>query len=39
MPSLDKVAATAILYCFTFLYLAAAGGGAWSVDELRGRKL
>ena len=25
----------AILYCFVFLYLAAAGGGAWSVD--RGR--
>ena len=26
----------AILYCFVFLYLAAAGGGAWSVDRLRG---
>jgi putative oxidoreductase len=25
----------ALLYCFTFLYLAAAGGGAWSLDELR----
>ncbi len=24
----------AILYCFTFLYLAAAGGGAWSLDRL-----
>jgi putative oxidoreductase len=24
----------AALYCFTFLYLAAAGGGAWSVDNL-----
>lgn len=22
----------AVLYCFTFLYLALAGGGAWSVD-------
>ena len=22
----------ALLYCFVFLYLAAAGGGAWSVD-------
>ncbi len=21
-----------ILYCFTFLYIAAAGGGAWTVD-------
>ena len=28
----------AALYCFVFLYLAAAGGGAWSVDRLRGRK-
>lgn len=28
----------AILYCFVFLYLAAAGGGAWSLDSsLRGR--
>ena len=25
----------AILYCFVFLYLAAAGGGAWSVDQAR----
>ncbi len=25
----------AILYCFIFLYLAAAGPGAWSVDALR----
>ena len=25
----------AILYCFAFLYLAAAGPGAWSVDGLR----
>ena len=25
----------AILYCFVFLYLAAAGGGAWSVDAAR----
>ncbi len=25
----------AALYCFVFLYLAAAGGGAWSVDALR----
>ncbi len=28
----------AVLYCFTFLYLAAAGGGAWSVDNLLKRK-
>ena len=27
----------AILYCFVFLYIAAAGGGAWSLDRaLRG---
>ena len=25
----------AVLYCFVFLYLAAAGGSAWSVDALR----
>jgi putative oxidoreductase len=25
----------AILYCFIFLYLAAAGGGEWSVDARR----
>ncbi len=27
----------AILFCFIFLYLAAAGGGEWSVDAMRGR--
>lgn len=27
----------AVLYCFVFLYLAAAGPGAWSVDRLRTR--
>ncbi len=27
----------AALYCFVFLYLAAAGGGAWSVDQVRER--
>lgn len=26
----------AALYCFVFLYLSAAGGGAWSVDRMRG---
>jgi putative oxidoreductase len=25
----------AILYCFVFLYMAAAGGGAWSLDNAR----
>jgi putative oxidoreductase len=27
----------AVLYCFVFLYLAVAGGGSWSVDQLRCR--
>ena len=26
---------SAVLYCFLFLYFAAAGGGKWSVDALR----
>lgn len=26
----------AALYCFVFLFIAAAGGGAWSVDRARG---
>lgn len=26
----------AILFCFVFLYLAAAGGGPWSLDAKRG---
>jgi len=30
----------AVLYCFLFLFFAAAGGGAWSVDAMRrGRAL
>ena len=29
----------AILYCFTFLYLAVAGGGVWSLDELLHQRL
>jgi putative oxidoreductase len=28
---------SAVLYCFAFLYIAAAGGGKWSIDALRGR--
>jgi putative oxidoreductase len=28
----------AILYCFVFLYIAAAGGGPWSLDALRRRE-
>src|ERR1700712_4511214 len=29
----------AMLYCFIFLYLAAAGGGPWSVDAMRNRNV
>ena len=28
----------AILFCFVFLYIAAAGPGAWSIDALRMKK-
>lgn len=28
----------AVLFCFVFLFLAAAGGGAWSIDRLRAQK-
>lgn len=28
----------AVLYCFLFLYVAARGGGRWSLDGLRGRR-
>lgn len=28
----------AVLYCFVFLYLAAAGGGPWSIDAARSGK-
>ena len=27
----------ATLYCFVFLFIAAAGGGVWSVDQIRAR--
>jgi putative oxidoreductase len=27
----------AIVFCFVYLYLSAAGGGPWSVDAMRGR--
>jgi putative oxidoreductase len=27
---------SAVLYCFVFLYIAAHGGGKWSLDKLRG---
>lgn len=28
----------AVLFCFIFFYLAFAGGGAWSIDAMRGEK-
>ena len=28
----------AVLYCFVFLYIAAVGGGKWSVDAMRAAK-
>jgi putative oxidoreductase len=37
MPLLNQ-GEPAVLYCFIFLFLAAAGGGAWSVDGMRGRR-
>ena len=36
-PMLNKGEA-AVLFCFIFLYLAAAGGGPWSVDRLMRRR-
>jgi putative oxidoreductase len=27
----------AVLYCFIFLFLSVAGGGAWSIDRNRAR--
>jgi putative oxidoreductase len=29
----------AVLYCFIFLFLAAAGPGIWSVDAARGARI
>ncbi len=28
----------AVLYCFVFLFFAAAGAGAWSIDAMRARR-
>lgn len=30
--------AAAVLYCFIWLYISAAGAGPWSLDALRGRR-
>jgi len=37
MPALNQ-GELAVLYCFIFLFLAAAGGGSWSIDALLARK-
>lgn len=34
MPTLNG-GESAVLFCFVFLFLAAAGGGAWSIDSVR----
>lgn len=34
--TLNNGGEAAVFYCFAYLYLAAAGGGAWSLDKLRG---
>ena len=34
---LENMGDAAILYCFVFLYIAAAGPGAWSIDASRER--
>jgi putative oxidoreductase len=36
-PTLNQ-GEVAILFCFVFLYIAAAGPGAWSIDSVRARK-
>lgn len=36
-PTLNQ-GEVAILFCFVFLYIAAAGPGAWSIDSARMRK-
>jgi putative oxidoreductase len=33
--TVNNMGEPAVLNCFIFLYLAVAGGGAWSVDRLR----
>lgn len=33
----ENMGEPALLYCFIFLYLAAAGGGTWSIDALRNK--
>jgi putative oxidoreductase len=37
-PSLNQ-GEPAVLYCFVFLFFAAAGPGAWSLDSVREKRL
>jgi putative oxidoreductase len=36
MPILNQ-GELAIMFCFVFLFISAAGGGTWSVDAVRGK--
>jgi len=36
MPMLNQ-GELAVLYCFVFLFIAAAGAGSWSIDAMRAR--
>ncbi|MCP3178348.1 DoxX family protein [Desulfuromonas sp. KJ2020] len=38
LPIINK-GELAVLYCFIFLYLFVVGGGPWSLDELRRKRL
>ncbi len=38
MYPIANMGEAAVLYCFTFLYLSAAGGGAFALDNVIGRK-
>ena len=38
IAGMTVVGELAILFCFIFLYMAAAGPGAWSIDEMRTRR-
>ena len=35
---IQNVGESAVLYCFAFLLLVFTGGGAWSLDNLRGKR-
>jgi putative oxidoreductase len=37
LPMINK-GEIAVLYCFVFLYFSVAGGGPWSLDQLRRRE-